>query len=82
MFERDKNHPSILLWSLGNESGEQRASDSRRKYEQNRHAGSQGSLFDTADQKSLAGTLLFMQAMVLPTFPWLGTCEQETAAAQ
>lgn len=22
MFERDKNHASILLWSLGNESGE------------------------------------------------------------
>ncbi len=22
MFERDKNHPSIIMWSLGNESGE------------------------------------------------------------
>ena len=22
MFERDKNHPAIILWSLGNESGE------------------------------------------------------------
>lgn len=21
MFERDKNHPSIIMWSLGNESG-------------------------------------------------------------
>ena len=21
MVERDKNHPSVLLWSLGNESG-------------------------------------------------------------
>ncbi len=22
MFERDKNHPSIIIWSLGNEAGE------------------------------------------------------------
>ncbi len=22
MFERDKNHPSIIIWSLGNESGD------------------------------------------------------------
>ena len=27
MYERDKNHPSITMWSLGNESGGYRCQD-------------------------------------------------------
>ena len=28
MLERDKNHPSIIIWSLGNEAGEGRIFES------------------------------------------------------
>jgi beta-galactosidase len=70
MAERDKNHPSVILWSLGNESGlganHEAAAAWLRRYDPSRPLHSEGAIrFDwTSDQR--------VSDLTCPMYPEIG----------
>lgn len=84
MFERDKNSPAILLWSLGNESGKLNACGAATVMV-GRHCCSrrleQGSMLPCS-QFDIIIRIPFRQVMELPIWQWLATCGRETRAGR
>lgn len=63
MFERDKNHPSIIIWSLGNESGDGPVFDSTYRW-LHKHDGTRPVAYEPAKLNSYTDIFSPMYARI------------------